>query len=95
VRELQNLIERSVLLESGKEVQSIELPRPMAVQQDNVPDDSATVQTILELERDYIRSILAKCRHRVSGSGGAAEILNLPSSTLYSKMKKLGISREY
>ena len=95
VRDLQNLIERSVLLESGKEVQSIELPRPMAVQQDNVPDDSATVQTILELERDYIRSILAKCRHRVSGSGGAAEILNLPSSTLYSKMKKLGISREY
>jgi len=42
-------------------------------------------------ERDYIVTILKKCDGRIWGPGGAAEILNLPSTTLRSKMKKLGI----
>jgi formate hydrogenlyase transcriptional activator len=35
---------------------------------------------------------LKKCKGKVSGKGGAAEILNIPASTLYSKMKKLGVN---
>jgi formate hydrogenlyase transcriptional activator len=50
-----------------------------------------SIKTIHENERDYINYILKTCRGKVSGAGGAAEILNIPASTLYSKMKKLGI----
>jgi len=95
IRQLENLIERSVLLEKGNELQRVELPVPIVAHSVNVLFENAPVKTISELERDYIYSILSKCRHRVSGPGGAAEILKLPSSTLYSKMKKLGIVRKY
>jgi formate hydrogenlyase transcriptional activator len=49
------------------------------------------IKTIHENERDYITYILEKCKGKVSGVGGAAEILNIPPSTLNSKIKKLGI----
>jgi formate hydrogenlyase transcriptional activator len=44
------------------------------------------------MEREYIYYILKKCKGKVYGAGGAAELLDLPPSTLNSKMKKLGIS---
>ena len=46
-----------------------------------------------EMERRHIVSVLTKNGWRVGGKGGAAEILGLKRSTLYSKMKKLGIQR--
>jgi formate hydrogenlyase transcriptional activator len=49
------------------------------------------IKTIHENERDYINYILKTCKGKISGTGGAAQILNIPASTLYSKMKKLGI----
>lgn len=52
-------------------------------------------KTIAEMERDHILAILRKCKGRISGSGGAAELLRLPASTLKSKMKKLGIEKIY
>ena len=52
------------------------------------------VKTIHENERDYIISVLKKCNGKIWGAGGAAEVLNLPPSTLKSKMKKLGIRKE-
>ena len=53
------------------------------------------VKTIAEMEREHILSVLKTCRGRISGAGGAAELLNLPASTLKSKMKKLGIEKIY
>ncbi len=44
--------------------------------------------------RNYIVSVLEITDWRVGGPGGAAELLELPPSTLYSKMKKLGIKRK-
>ena len=53
------------------------------------------MKTIHENERDYIITVLKKCNGRIWGAGGAAEVLNVPPSTLKSKMKKLGIRKEY
>jgi len=49
------------------------------------------VKTLDEVERDYILAILKQCNFKISGIGGAAELLNLSANTLHSKMKKLGI----
>ncbi|SFQ38131.1 sigma-54-dependent Fis family transcriptional regulator [Parafilimonas terrae] len=93
IRELENIIERSVLLSKGTIIEDISLPVTM---QKNSPGISVDlhIKTMHENERDYIISILKKCNGRIWGAGGAAEILNLPPSTLKSKMKKLGIKKE-
>jgi len=52
------------------------------------------MKTIHENERDYIISILKRCNGKIWGPGGAADALNVPPSTLKSKMKKLGIRKE-
>lgn len=57
--------------------------------------DAARLKTMHENERDHILAVLKSCNGRVWGSGAAAEMLNIPPSTLKSKMKKFGISREY
>jgi len=51
-------------------------------------------KTIDENERDHIISVLKKCGGKISGSGGAAELLNINVSTLNSKIKKHGIRKE-
>jgi DNA-binding NtrC family response regulator len=93
IRELENLIERSVLLSKGTIIEAISLS---SVQK---KDSSANGQgfqmkTIHENERDHIIAVLKKCKGRIWGAGGAAEVLNIPPSTLKSKMKKLGIQKE-
>jgi PAS domain S-box-containing protein len=49
--------------------------------------------TLADAERQHILSVLRATRWMIAGKGGAAEILDLPPSTLRSKMKKLGIVR--
>jgi transcriptional regulator with GAF, ATPase, and Fis domain len=46
------------------------------------------------MEIEHIKSVLQLCNGKISGPGGAAEILRLPYSTLISKIKKLGIKTE-
>ena len=94
IRELEHLIERSVLLTKGAVIEDILLP---TVEKKNgvVEVEDAAMKTIVENERDYIISVLKKCNGRVWGPGAAAEILNINPSTLKSKMKKLGIKKEY
>jgi DNA-binding NtrC family response regulator len=90
IRELENLIERSVLLAKGTVIEDIALP----VLQTTNSSFHVHTKTILENERDYIISVLKKCNGKIWGSDGAAAILNVPPSTLKSKMKKLGIEKE-
>ncbi len=52
-------------------------------------------KTIDDMERDHIAATLEHCRWRVGGSKGAANLLGVPPSTLFSKMKKLNIVRKY
>jgi transcriptional regulator with PAS, ATPase and Fis domain len=95
VRELQNLIERSVLMSNEtilRNLSFIGAPAPEVRRQET---GSGQVKTIAEMEREHILSVLRTCKGRISGAGGAAELLNLPASTLKSKMKKLGIEKIY
>ncbi|WP_440135463.1 sigma 54-interacting transcriptional regulator [Chitinophaga sancti] len=94
IRELEHLMERSVLLTKGSVIE--EMPLPTVEKKDWVADvEEAAMKTIAENERDYIIAVLKKCNGRIWGPGAAAEILNLNPSTLKSKMKKLGIKKEY
>lgn len=94
VRELEHLIERSVLLAKGTIIEDILLPT-VEVKQATIGQEEKTMKTILENERDYIISVLKKSNGRIWGPGAAAEVLNINPSTLKSKMKKLGIKKEY
>ena len=95
VRELQNVIERSVLMSSEPILRDISFMSASAPLKEPAVEDSPRVKTIAEMERDHILTVLRKCKGRISGSGGAAELLRLPASTLKSKMKKLGIEKTY
>jgi DNA-binding NtrC family response regulator len=92
VRELEHLIERSVLLCKGSIIEDLPLP---SASKKEVPltRQVFSIKTIHENERDYIIEVLKKCGGKIWGTGGAADILNLPPSTLKSKMKKLGIRK--
>jgi transcriptional regulator with GAF, ATPase, and Fis domain len=56
-------------------------------------ETAATPMSVKENEKAYILSILRQCKFKVAGKGGAAELLNLPPTTLFSKIKKLGITK--
>lgn len=94
VRELQNIIERSVLLARERVIKDVSLPIS-SKKETIVVTNETDIKTIVELEREHILSVLKKCNHKISGPGGAAELLNLPPSTLASKMKKLGIVKRH
>lgn len=91
VRELENFIERAVILTSGDELQ---IPiselrhfrRPIT--DDGLPAD----HSLESIERNHIAEVLKSTGGRIAGAGGAAELLNLPVSTLRHRIKKLGLS---
>jgi transcriptional regulator with GAF, ATPase, and Fis domain len=83
IRELKNLIERAMIESKGKTL-IVKLPER----------HSAKVThhlTMEQLERKHIQEVLEKTRWRIRGRNGAAEILGLKPSTLYARMKKLGV----
>jgi len=53
--------------------------------------DSVDLTTV---ERSHILSVLEQTQWKISGDNGAAALLGIPSSTLRSKMKRLGIRRQ-
>ena len=93
IRELENFIERSILLTKGTVIEEL-FPLSKQVIEDGSFHQVTQTKTIFENERDHIKYILKKCNGRIWGPGGAAELLNVPPTTLRSKMKKLGIDRE-
>jgi DNA-binding NtrC family response regulator len=104
IRELENVIEQSVVINDGQS--ALTLGRRLASANfipagaRNINTD-ASVQSMTDLknihkqtEIDYLRSVLQKTRGRIRGKGGAAEILNQKPTTLESQMAKLGIRKE-
>ncbi|TCK72771.1 sigma 54-interacting transcriptional regulator [Acidipila rosea] len=88
VRELENFIERAVILSQGSTLHA-----PLAELED--PEDTQEADPTLETaEREHILRVLRAKRGVIGGPGGAAEELGLKRTTLNSKLKKLGISRE-
>jgi transcriptional regulator with GAF, ATPase, and Fis domain/AmiR/NasT family two-component response regulator len=94
IRELQHIIERSVVMSNSSIISTIELPgNVLSEDQHVVPQDSFL--SIAEVDRAHIIAALKKSNGKVSGKDGAADMLNIPATTLNSKMKKLGISWKY
>jgi len=91
VREMEHLIERSVLLTTGDTLQEVYIPRGASLEKQG-PAQLAN-RTLEEMERSYIIEVLQRCAGKISGAGGAAEVLQIPGNTLHSKMKKLGIGK--
>lgn len=97
VRELQHVIERAVITAEGGRL-AIELPDDASAQTrkpaDTVPLGTDRVRTDAEmrsLEADNIRAALRQAKGKVSGPGGAAELLNMKPTTLASRIKALGL----
>ena len=88
IRELQNFIERSVIVSSGSVLQP-----PLTSLQAAAETESAEATTLEDVEREHIRKILEQTRWVVAGPNGAAARLGIKRSTLYFRMQKLGISR--
>jgi formate hydrogenlyase transcriptional activator len=88
IRELQNFIERSVILTSGNILES-----PLASLRNAAEAESLGPTTMEDAEREHIRKILEQTRWVVAGPNGAAARLGIKRSTLYFRMQKLGISR--
>src|ERR1700736_5719079 len=88
IRELQNFIERSVILSSGNV-----LCPPLASLRTAAETESLEAVTLEDAERDHIRKILEQTRWVVAGPNGAAARLGIKRSTLYFRMQKLGLSR--
>jgi len=93
VRELEHLIERSVLITRGNMIMEVLLPA-LKTKDDN-GNEVGRMKSIAENEKDHIISALKKANGRIWGSGGAAELLNIAPTTLASRMKKLGIKKEF
>ena len=93
IRELQNVIERAVLLTEGRELQVAPLG-PTNVAPLRAVQPFPTDHTLAEMERSHIKDTLRKTNWVVGGRAGAAARLGLPRTTLISRMRKLGISRE-
>jgi transcriptional regulator with GAF, ATPase, and Fis domain len=76
---------------------SEEILLPTVEKKDRMSDltKEAVMKTIAENERDHIITVLRKCNGRIWGPGGVAGIPNPNPSTLKSKLKKLGIKKEY
>jgi transcriptional regulator with GAF, ATPase, and Fis domain len=87
IRELRNVIERSMILSSGG-VLHVVLPEIAGSS-----GFTSKRKTLEQIEREHIVDVLESTRWRVRGKDGAAEILGLKPTTLESRMSKLGIFR--
>jgi transcriptional regulator with GAF, ATPase, and Fis domain len=94
IRELENLVERGVLLAKEDVIKELQLPKAaINGAASSIAASTSVFQTIEDNEREHIIRALKKCNGKVWGAGGAAELLDIPASTLNSRMKKLGIKR--
>src|SRR2546426_2713711 len=92
IRELQNVIERAVILSEGDSISIDEAW--LTWESPQIRDPGIALHDVLDQqEREMIESALAETRGRVSGPDGAAVKLGIPTKTLDSKIKRLGINK--
>ncbi|MDA8134963.1 MAG: hypothetical protein M0T82_10090, partial [Desulfobacteraceae bacterium] len=92
IRELRHVIERAVLLSRNGKLEIPPLNTAEFAGKD--PGRDETILTLRDMETRHILRALSACGGKVSGAGGAAELLAVKPTTLYSKMKRLKIQRE-
>ena len=96
IRELQNVIERGVIITAGSVLsrQTTELLTPGEAAPARFPErrEATSIRTMADAEREHITATLRATNWVVGGSNGAAVQLGLPRTTLLSRMQRLGIS---
>ncbi len=90
VRELENVIERAVILSTGRELAVGPELLPAVARPAPVDDGATSMQAA---SRQHILAVLQRTGWRIDGPQGAARLLNMHPSTLRSRMQKLGIRR--
>ncbi len=93
IRELENVIERSVILSKSCDIEADPLAHTTSSSEALAMRESAGVATLEEMERKHIARALAFCAGQIEGASGAAKLLNIKPSTLRSRMQKLGVRR--
>jgi formate hydrogenlyase transcriptional activator len=99
IRELQNVIERSLILSPGGTLSVVGLlKKKLSTTTSAMPMGGNTsiaidVKTLDEVNRDYIRAVCERCGWKIHGTGNAAELLGINPNTLRARMKKLGVER--
>lgn len=89
VRELENFIERAVILTSGKE---LKLPlSELNLNSRSQTNNGSSPASLEAVEKNHIAEVLKQTDGKIAGKDGAADILGLPVSTLRHRMKKLGL----
>jgi transcriptional regulator with GAF, ATPase, and Fis domain len=92
IRELENLIQRNILTAKDDTIREMDVAKIVTPP---ITDDNLEIKTLHQIEKEYILKIVEKCKGKISGASGAAKLLGLPSTTLISKMQKLGIRKEH
>ncbi|MBU3915844.1 Fis family transcriptional regulator, partial [bacterium] len=87
VRELKNVIERYALMADEAGVKAF-LPLNPKSSPDNLLSDNPDLD---ELQRRYITLMLDRSNGRIGGPGGAAKLLGMKRTSLYARMRKLGM----
>jgi len=97
VRELQNAIERALITWRGGPLELDLARRPTrGARAKRGAADAAPIlpeRELREIERENLRRALARTRWKISGPGGAAELLGVKPTTLASRLRKLGLVR--
>jgi transcriptional regulator with GAF, ATPase, and Fis domain len=88
IRELQHIIERAVILTKGNQLATVDCINLTSAESTVKP-----IATLDEAERAHILMVLEATSWRIAGDQGAANILGVPSTTLRSRMEKLGITK--
>ncbi|NIS09072.1 MAG: Fis family transcriptional regulator, partial [Candidatus Dadabacteria bacterium] len=92
IRELENIIERAVILSTGD---TLEIDNSLLVSSQKLQADEGTGSTRIEdVEREHIIKVLSQTNWQVHGENGAAKILDINPSTLRTRMAKLGIKKK-
>ena len=90
IRELQNLVERGVILSRGS---TLEIPLTELKRSTRLSNQNNSSTTLEAVERDHILRVLSETRWVIGGPSGAAARLGMNRTTLNHRMRKLGISR--
>ena len=92
IRELENVIERAIILADGPVIEVDSEMLPGLTEPVTGPASPTTGASLEEVERQYIAAVLKQTNWVIEGSNGAAKILDLHPSTLRYRMKKLGVT---
>jgi PAS domain S-box-containing protein len=93
IRELENVVERAVILSDGPELEIDPEVLPVAAVSFEEAAPDAGGKSLVSVERGHILAVLAQVGWVIEGPTGAAKVLGLHPNTLRSRMKKLGITR--